>query len=76
MNELRDTKCKRCRCYRYPSDFIKDDRVMKTCKNCREYYKKLKNENKCPHKRQKQQCIECNGSQICDHKKQKAKCRE
>ena len=46
MGELRDTKCIRCRCYRYPSDFIKQDRVMKTCIICRENSQKERNKKK------------------------------
>ena len=34
------TKCNGCRCWREPTDFIKNDKVVKTCKTCREYREK------------------------------------
>ena len=72
-----DIKCPSCKTYRYPSDFLNDkNRTLKTCKNCREYAKKSRDKNKCPHKRQRSTCKECGGSQICEHGKQKSTCKE
>jgi len=77
-NELKaDVKCNRCKTYRYSTDFLNDkNRTMKTCKKCREVAKKSRVILLCPHKRQKNSCIECNGSSICEHKRQRNKCIE
>ena len=69
MNEERNIKCNRCKCYRYPSDFLKEGREMKTCIKCRESAAKWRIENRCPHGKRKEYCVKCKGSQICEHKK-------
>lgn len=40
MAELRNKKCPRCRCWRFPKEFISNDRLLKTCDVCREKNKK------------------------------------
>ena len=42
MDELRDKKCHKCKCCRYPSDFIKNDRILKTCIECSELLRSQK----------------------------------
>ena len=34
------TKCPKCRCWRNNEDYIKKNKVLKTCENCRENGKK------------------------------------
>jgi len=75
--EKADIRCNRCKCYRYPSEFLNDKgRQMKTCKKCRDSGAKARAKNKCPHGKQKAQCVECRGSQICEHLKRKSVCKE
>jgi len=75
--EKANIKCNRCKCYRYPSQFLNDKgREMKTCKKCRDSGAKARAKNKCPHGKQKAQCVECRGTQICEHLKRKAQCKE
>ena len=75
--EIADIKCGRCKCYRYPSQFINDKgRTLKTCSRCRTKGKKSDEKNKCEHGRRKSRCIECDGSSICSHNKtQRNKCK-
>jgi len=40
MDDLRNKKCPRCRCYRFNVQFIAKDRLMKTCSICRDNGKK------------------------------------
>ena len=41
------SKCPKCRCWRKNEDFIKKDKVLKTCDKCRENNMKNKEKNKC-----------------------------
>ncbi len=43
------TKCPKCRCWRKNEDFIKKNKVLKTCDKCRENNMKNKDKNKCEH---------------------------
>jgi len=72
----RDIRCPKCKCFRFEKDFIKNHRLLKTCINCRENGRRYKLKNKCPHDRQKYQCIDCSGSAICLHKRRKSYCVE
>ena len=75
--EKANVRCNRCKCFRYPSQFLNDKgREMKTCKLCRNNGAKAREKNKCPHGKQKAQCIDCRGTQICDHLKRKVLCRD
>jgi hypothetical protein len=45
-----ETKCGRCRTYRFPSQFFNDKgRTMKTCQVCRDKEKIVREKNKCEH---------------------------
>ena len=78
LNEQKaDIKCRRCKIYRYPSDFLNDkNRTLKTCKNCRANAKKSRDKCKCEHKRERSKCKECGGSSICEHKRKRSQCKE
>ena len=65
-----------CKCYRYPSEYLKEGRMLKTCNKCRESNSTYRTKNQCPHKRQKRQCRECGGKAYCVHDKIKWQCRE
>ncbi len=41
------SKCPKCRCWRKNEDFIKKNKVLKTCDKCRENNMKNKDKNKC-----------------------------
>jgi hypothetical protein len=56
--EKADVKCAKCKCYRYPSEFLNaKGRELKTCKKCRDLATKSRNKNKCPHGRQRGQSV-------------------
>jgi len=75
--EKANIRCNKCKCYRYPSEFINDKgRELKTCKKCRINSAKSRERNKCPHGRQRNACKECNGGSICEHGRQRSKCKE
>ena len=73
--ENTNIKCSNCKRTTNVSDFKKDGKVLKTCIKCRMSKLKSNTKNKCLHKKQKHNCIECNGSGICIHKKQKHNCK-
>jgi len=70
----RDIRCPKCKCFRFEEDFIKNDRRLKTCINCRNHEKNYRMKKKCPHDLQKQKCRDCGGIGICKHNRQKYKC--
>jgi hypothetical protein len=75
--EKADVKCAKCKCYRYPSEFLNaKGRELKTCKKCRDLATKSRQKYKCIHGRQKAHCKHCAGSSICEHGRQKAHCVE
>lgn len=75
MSEPTMINCSRCKKNKIVEDFIgKDGKVLKMCIDCREYSKKIKIKNLCPHKKQKYQCVDCNGGGMCIHKKRKYRC--
>ena len=76
MEESRNKKCEKCKCYRYPSDFLKEGRQLKTCIKCRELNIKSRVKNHCCHGRRKDYCHDCGGTQICLHDKRKLECKD
>jgi len=46
LEEKKDEKCGKCKAYRYPSQFIKAGRKLKTCDNCRRRDKECKTRKK------------------------------
>jgi len=69
---------KRCKTYRYPSEFLKKGRELKSCQVCRNIAttSRLKHSHyRCEHGRSKYRCIECGGSSICEHKTQRSVCK-
>ncbi len=74
--ENRDVKCGKCKSYKYPSQFLKEGRQMKTCSDCRERGRKCIEKNKCEHGKRRDQCKECGGSSVCPHDRQRSTCKE
>jgi len=76
--ETPNPMCNVCGCYWIPTD--KDIKpnglVSKSCKRCKEYQQKIRDNNKCQHNREKSRCKECGGSQICLHNREKSRCKE
>jgi len=63
LEEKADIKCGKCKCYRYPSEFLNTrGRTLKTCKKCRDLNTKSRERCKCPHGKRKSQCKECTES--------------
>ena len=76
MDELRNKKCHNCKCYRYPSDFIKNDRILKTYIKCRELCTKSRIKNHCQHGKRKEYCKQYSDSKLCLHSRYKYVCKE
>ena len=75
MEEHKDVKCGKCKTYRYPSQFLKNGRKMKTCQICRDNAKRSREKNKCIHKKQENNCKECMGSSFCEHLRMRQTCK-
>ena len=70
-------KCASCKTLKNVSNYkINKGKHLKCCINCLEKSKKIKENMKCIHKKQKSHCKECGGSQICIHNKYKPQCKE
>lgn len=78
MENTPNPKCTRCKCYWKPddTDIKTSGLVCKTCKKCRDNDIKYKNNNKCPHGREKSKCIDCGGACVCPHNRMKYRCRD
>ena len=78
MNTVVNPKCSGCKSFWSPdeSDIKGSGLVCKTCRRCRDYSKKNKEQNTCIHNKIKSRCKECGGSEICQHNRQKSSCRE
>ena len=70
-----EIKCKKCRSWRLPNEFLKKGKVLKSCYVCRENDVICRDRNKCIHGSNKIFCSPCGGSQACEHKHDKKKCR-
>ena len=53
-----------------------DDTYQKLCDGCNSRMMQYKRDHKCPHKKRKGTCRDCNGSEICPHDKRKGQCKE
>jgi len=70
-------KCPRCKCFRTEKDFIKNNRLLKTCINCRNNSKNFRLKHQmCIHNLQKYFCRKCDGTQICKDNKQIYLCKK
>jgi len=77
MEEIKHTKCPKCKCWRTENLFLNDKgRRLKTCGNCRQINKLSKERNKCEHNRVKSKCKKCGGASICEHNRQKSHCKK
>jgi len=74
-NESEMKKCSRCKREKNIDNFFKGNKELKMCISCRERDRKSRNKNKCIHKKQRNLCVECEGSSICEHKKQRNLCK-
>jgi hypothetical protein len=54
----------------------KNDKLYKSCNDCRVKQKIYSERYKCEHKKRKSYCRECGGGGICEHQKQKSTCKE
>ena len=69
-------KCSRCHCWRNKMEYLKQNKILKSCVSCRQNDMKYKEKQKCIHGRRRCHCIECGGSQICQHNRQRCLCVE
>ena len=71
-------KCSRCKVFLPLNKFSlkRDDTYKKMCERCLEQRRNYVKKNKCEHKKRKDRCIDCDGSQFCEHNRQKADCIE
>jgi hypothetical protein len=75
-SEMKNIKCNKCKSYKYPNQFFKAGREMKTCSDCRARAKIYADKQKCEHNRQRSNCKDCGGSQICEHNRQRSNCKD
>jgi len=69
-------KCSRCHCWRDKMEYLKQNKVLKSCISCRQNDIKQREKQKCEHGRNKSTCKECGGGSICEHGKLKHRCVE
>jgi len=75
--EKANIRCNRCKCFRYPSEFLNDKgRELKSCIKCRTISAKARERYKCIHGKAKNQCVECGGVSICNHGRRRNVCKE
>lgn len=67
-------KCSRCKKEKSIDNFMKGNKELKTCDNCRAKNKASRFRNKCEHGRRKNVCIDCGGVSICHHGRIKQQC--
>ena len=61
MEEVKHSKCGRCKCWREDNSFLNDKgRRLKTCSVCRKKAKEKRKQSKCEHNKQKATCKVCN----------------
>ena len=69
-------KCSRCHCWRNKMDYLKQNKILKSCVFCRQNDVKQREKQKCEHGRIRSKCIECGGASICEHGRQRNTCVE
>jgi hypothetical protein len=75
MDRIQCTACK----VQLPREHFKVKRsgdVYKQCMKCNDVKNRSARKNKCPHNRQKTQCIDCGGSGLCCHSRPKHLCKD
>lgn len=75
---MNDVYCNYCKVTLPVYKFSKNrkDKLNKSCDECRVKQKKVRDKNKCEHKREKSKCKECGGGSICEHQRIKSQCKE
>lgn len=78
MDEIKEMKCNYCKVFLpvYKFSTNRKDKLNKSCDECREKQKIVRESHKCEHGKRKTYCKDCGGSSICKHNKEKSKCRE
>jgi hypothetical protein len=78
MDEIKEQKCNYCKVvlpiYKFSTN--RADKYLKSCDECRNKQKKIREKNKCIHGRQKSVCKECDGVSFCDHGRIRNTCKE
>ena len=71
---MAEKKCSMCH-YENPIEvYMKGEKELKMCPQCREISKKSGSKRtgnrsvKCPHNKRRNECVECDGATICEHK--------
>ena len=81
-DEIKKMKCNRCLVLLPDYKFTKkkNDEYQKSCERCRGFQKEERVKYLCPHKRQRNTCMECKGNgegggSICIHKRRRDQCK-
>ena len=69
MDKKQCTKCKNCLLFECFKNNKKTRQLTKFCVKCLDNCKKLSQQTKCRHGRQRSYSRDCGGSQICEHSK-------
>ena len=64
MSNVFFKNCSFCSYIGYLSEFVKNNKLLKSCPTCRANQKKSKENNKCQHSRRKHRCRECSEDPI------------
>ena len=64
MSNVFFKNCSFCSYIGYLSEFVKNNKLLKSCPSCRVKHKKYKEQNKCIHSRRKHRCRECSNDPI------------
>jgi hypothetical protein len=76
MEENEDVKCGKCKSYKYPTQFLKNGKRLKTCDDCRKKDRESRERKKYEHGKIRSQCKDCGGSSICEHGKIRSQCKD
>lgn len=69
-------KCVCCRTMKPQNDYLKKQRILKSCSACRQRSSIQRKKSLCKHDKAKANCTICGGNSICLHNKQRAFCIE
>jgi len=64
MSNIFFKSCGICSYIGYLSEFVKNNKLLKSCPTCRLNQKKSKEKNKCQHSRRKHRCRECSDNPV------------
>ena len=77
--KMEKKQCAKCNFFLLLREFkvsLRTGQLTKCCINCLDNCKKLRQQTKCKHGRQRSHRKDCGGSQICEHNKRRSRCKD